>query len=331
MRPQAPIFLSVARPPIGLAAGQGFVGIRPYDTDNGDIAQANTPAMGRRVLAAHGFRTIMVGALDHLTSNIAPTLCGDAEGIHQLRIALRASRAALQLFAPRLDPVIVGQFDSDLKQLGRLFGTARDWDIFCLLTLPAAIADLDQERLTDLQHAAEAERCLSHNAVVTTLRSQHFAAMIISLAAWIGKVTAKGDMVDDPRLGALAPSLLDRVAAKVRKRDHRAGKLSAEARHSLRKALGNLCDDTKFLAALFPGRRLKRYQAICENLQALLGLANDADVAKRLVLSSIHDRSAEALLHWIKRRRRRSLKGLEAARDAFRAAPAFWHETEGGR
>ena len=56
--------------------------------------EAQMPKLGRRVSAANGFREIIGGTLGHLTSNIAPTLRGDAEGVHQMRTALRASRAA---------------------------------------------------------------------------------------------------------------------------------------------------------------------------------------------------------------------------------------------
>jgi CHAD domain-containing protein len=280
--------------------------------------------MRRRISAATGLRKIFVRVLEHLTSNIAATLRGDPEGIHQMRIALRALRAALELFKPHLDPIITRYFDTELKELGRLFGTARDWDVFCLETLPAAIADLRPEALSHVRHAAETERRLAHEAILDTVYSRHFSALLMSLAAWIADVAAKSRPLRDQRLTALAPSLLDRIAAMVRKRDRRSGTLSGETRHRLRKALDNLCDDVSFLTPLFPRRPLERYLGRCESLQAILGFANDADVAKRLVLSLRGDRPADALLRWIKRRNRTSLRCLAVALDDFRAAPAFW-------
>jgi triphosphatase len=141
--------------------------------------EVKTPRLGRRVRAANGFCEIISGTLGHLTSNIAPTLRGDPEGIHQMRTALRAARAALELFEPRLDAVVVARFDAELQELGRLFGAARDWDVFCLQTLPAARMDLPAERLWDLKQVAEVERQVAYAAVVDALRGHHFTAMIL--------------------------------------------------------------------------------------------------------------------------------------------------------
>lgn len=47
-------------------------------------AEAKVPRLGRRVRAANGFCEIIGGTLGHLTRNIAPTLRGDPEGIHQM-------------------------------------------------------------------------------------------------------------------------------------------------------------------------------------------------------------------------------------------------------
>ena len=146
--------------------------------------EAKTPNLGRRVRAANGFCEIIGGTLGHLTSNIAPTLRGDPEGVHQMRTALRAARAALELFEPRLDAVVVGRFDAELQGLGRLFGVARDWDVFCLQTLPAAMVGLPSERLWDLKQVAEVERQVAYAAVVDAVRGHHFTAMILGLAVW---------------------------------------------------------------------------------------------------------------------------------------------------
>ena len=306
--------------------------LRTGQTEGATAAQ--TPKLGRRVRAANGFCEIISGTLGHLTSNIAPTLRGDAEGVHQMRSALRASRAALQLFEPRLDAVVVGRFGAELQGFGRLFGAARDWDVFCLQTLPAAMMELPAERLWDLKQVAEVERQLAHAAVVDAVRGQNFTAMIISLAVWAEegaeRPCALGDDAMGKRLATLAPSLLDRVAAKAKKRGRHEGKLSAEARHSLRKALDKLCDDVKFLTRIFPPRELQRYRDRCEDVQAILGIANDAEVAQRLVVTLVTNRRpdlakpADALARWSKRRSQKALRGLKAALEDFRAAPVFW-------
>jgi triphosphatase len=296
--------------------------------------EAKTPKLERRVRAVNGFSEIIGEALGHLTSNIAPTLRGDPEGVHQIRTALRASRAALELFEPVLDNVVAARFDAELQGVGRLFGTARDWDVFCLQTLSTAMVGMPAERFWDLKKVAEVERQLAHAAVVDAVRGQPFTAMLLGLAAWTAEISTQPCALGDDRMGkhlaTLAPSLLDRVAAKAKKRQHHEGKLSAEGRHSLRKALDKLCDDVKSLSRIFPRRGLERYRDRCEDVQAILGLANDAEVAQRLALMLVTDRRpdlakpADALVRWSHQRGRKALRGLKVALDDFRAVPVFW-------
>ena len=97
------------------------------------------PRLERSIRAAQGFQDMIARTLGHLIANISPTLHGVAEGLHEMRIALRATRATLKLFEGHLAPSAV---DTDLQRFGRIFGTARDWNIFCLQTLPAAVSEL---------------------------------------------------------------------------------------------------------------------------------------------------------------------------------------------
>jgi inorganic triphosphatase YgiF len=296
--------------------------------------EAKTPRLGRRVRGANGFSKIIGETLGHLTSNIAPTLRGDPEGIHQMRTSLRASRAALELFGPVLDTVVAGRFDAELQDVSRMFGTARDWDVFCLQTLSTAMEEMPGERLWDLRQVAEIERQLAHVAVVDAVRGPHFTAMVLGLAAWTEDVSTQALALGDDRMGkrlaTLVPSLLDHVARKAKKRQRHEGKLSAEGRHRLRKALDKICDDVKFLSRMFPHRELERYLGRCEDVQAILGLANDSDVAQRLALALVTDRRAdlakpaEVLARWSDQRGRKALRGLKAALDDFRAVPVFW-------
>ena len=79
-------------------------------------------------------------------------------------------RAALKLFERHLDPAVAGQYDAQLRQFGLVFGAARDWDVFCLQTLPAAVTDLPAQRIWDLHPVAEVERQAAHAMVGAALR-----------------------------------------------------------------------------------------------------------------------------------------------------------------
>ncbi len=137
--------------------------LRTGQTEGAQLAQM--PKLRRLVQAAAGFHDILGGTLGHLMANIGPTLRGDPEALHQMRIAIRESRAALQLFEQHLDAAAAGRFNAGLRRFGEIFGAARDWDVFCLETLPAAMPDLSAERLEDLNVVAEVDRQLAHAAV----------------------------------------------------------------------------------------------------------------------------------------------------------------------
>jgi triphosphatase len=306
--------------------------LRTGQTEGGHFGQM--PKLGRHMQAAAGFRDILGATLGHLVANIGATLRGDPEALHQMRIAIRESRAVLQLFERHLNVVTAERFNAVLRLLGEIFGAARDWDVFCLETLSAAKADLPAERLEDLNLVAEVARQFAHAAVADTVHEHDFTALVLGLAIWAEAGANQPSMLGDHRMGkplcTLAPSLLNRAAGKVKRRSRHAGRLSASKRHALRKSLKKLCFDVESLVGLYPPRAVKTYSTRCEALEKILGMANDAVVTKRLALSLVTlsrpdlAKPAAALTRWSKWRRRKALRDLKAALKDFRAAPPFW-------
>ena len=296
---------------------------------------ARLPKLRRSVLAASGFQEIVAGTLGHLMTNIGPTLGGATEGVHEMRIALRATRAALKLFEPHLAAGAVGRFDAQLRRFSQIFGTARDWDVFCLKALPAAAVDVATEQLRGLQAAAEVQRQMAHEAVVDVIRGQEFTTLVLGLARWVEAGAARPNLLGDDRMGkrllALAPSLLNRVARTARRRAQHVGRLSAEERHSLRKSLKKLCCDVESLSGLFGHHAVKTYRRRCEQALDILGRMNDAVVTRRLARDLLTESrsdltiSAAALMRWSKRQDRSTRQGLKDALKALEAAPTFWN------
>jgi triphosphatase len=306
--------------------------LRAGQTEGGQLAEM--PKLGRLVQAAAGFHEILSGTLGHLTANIGATMRGDPEALHQMRIAIRKSRAVLQLFERHLEAAAAGCFNARLRRFGEIFGAARDWDVFCLETLSVAMADLPLERLEDLNLVAEVQRQFAHAAVANAVRGHDFTAMVLGLAIWAeAGVTQPSTLGDDRmsnRLAALVPSLLDRAAGKAKHRGRHASRLSAAERHGLRKSLKKLSYDVESLGGLYPPRAVKIYRDRCQALEEILGVANDAVVTQRLALTLVTPirpdlaKPAGALTRWSERRGRKALQSLKAALKDFRATPAFW-------
>ena len=306
--------------------------LRTGQAEGGQLAQ--TPKLERLVRAAVAFHEILGGTMGHLMANIGATLRGDPEGLHQMRIAIRESRAVLQLFERHLEASTTGSFNTGLRRFGEIFGAARDWDVFCLETLPAAMADLPGERLEDLNRVAEVERQFSHAVVADCVRGHAFTAMVLGLAIWTETGATQPSTLGDERMGkplrTLAPLLLKRAAHKAKQRGRHAARLSVPKRHEWRKSLRKLWFDVESLAGLYHPNAVKIYRRRCDALEEILGVANDAVVTRRLarsLVSAIRPDLAKpmhALTRWSQRRAHKALKGLKPALKDFRAAPTFW-------
>ena len=306
--------------------------LRTGQTEGGRFGQM--PKLERFMPAAAGFRELLGGTLGHLVANIGATLRGDPEALHQMRIAIRESRAVLQLFERHLAAAPAERFAAGLRRLGEIFGEARDWDVLCLETLSAAKADLPFERLEELNLVAEVARQFAHAALADALREHDFTALVLGLAIWaeggMAQPSTLGDDRMSERLGTLAPSLLDRAAGKARQRGRHVGRLSVTKRHALRKSLKKLCFDVESLAGLYRRRAVKTYGSRCEALEKILGLANDAVVTKGLATLLLSDSRpdlatpADALTRWSMWRGRKALRSLKPTLKVFRAAPPFW-------
>ena len=220
--------------------------------------------------ACEAFRLIVGSTLAHLLVNTAPARLGDAEGTHQMRVALRRARAALMLFERHLEPHAVALFEDELKRLGQLFGAARDWDVFTLETLPKAGAEHPRaDWLAMLRKVAEARREGSHRRMVETLQSADFTRLILSLAAWIEDGVREpallGDGFMQENVRDLAPDLLNRFARKAKKRGRAIGSHEDEALHALRKSLKKLRYGAEFLGSLYKHEAVKAYVKSCES------------------------------------------------------------------
>ncbi len=229
----------------------------------------------RDLSVADAFRRILDNALGHFMANQPAAASGDAEGVHQMRIAIRRARAALLLFRPRLEPHALTQFTDALRRLGRVFGEARDWDVFCTEMLDNAQADgVDRAWLDLLREPAATLRTAAHARIAAELDAPLLTATVLGLQAW----HATGD---EP-LADLAPRLLEAIDRKVRHRGRHIAKLDYEGLHRLRKSLKKLRYAIEFLTPPLPDKATRHYLHRCKALLKQLGALNDAVVAVAL-------------------------------------------------
>jgi inorganic triphosphatase YgiF len=278
------------------------------------------------------FRRIILAGLGHLVANQPAGIAGDPEGIHQMRVAVRRLRTALLLFEPHLEAHATARFEDALRRLGRTFGEARDWDVFCgqILQQPLGSAS---GWCGPLEQPAAARREAAHRKSTHELQEPPFTALVLGLAAWSEQGRAMPGLIGDDQLRRpieeLCPRLLDRLARKVKRRGRHIDGSDA-ARHALRKSLKKLRYATDYLQSLYPRKPVKYYRRACKKLLRVLGDINDAVAASALAESLASQArtdltpSVGALATWLARRRAGGLQKLSKRWEAFRDEPKFW-------
>ncbi len=167
---------------------------RGWSRSNGHGSGAigmSKPKIAKKMSAAAGLHQIIGALLGHPSANIAPILSGNPKALRQMRGALRQLRAVFRLFAPLLNTDEIARLTAPLRQFARTYGTARDWDVFCVQTLPSVITALPETDWTDLSALANAERRTqnaerraAHAAAHDAICSPHFTRLILEIALW---------------------------------------------------------------------------------------------------------------------------------------------------
>jgi inorganic triphosphatase YgiF len=290
----------------------------------------------RGIGVAEGFRRIIGAALAHLLANHAAAAAGEADGVHQMRIAVRRLRSAIALFRPHLEAPAAGRLDAELQRLGRVLGEARDWDVFCDEVLPAAERDTPETRPHLLEGPASAERAEAYRRLADELKGPAFTSLVLGLAVWVEErsdgTPVLGDGHSRGRLVELAPELLGRGVRKALRRGRRIRRRSGEELHDLRKSLKKLRYSVEFLSGLCGRKRTRAYLQACKDLQERLGAINDAALAERMTgrLAAVAARSTlvpafGAVFEWSRERGTKHLRRLPDAWDRFKALPSPVH------
>lgn len=307
-----------------------------FTSQNGGAIALRKPKIRKDVTAAETLHRIIGALLSQLAGNIAPTLSDDAEALRQLRRALRHLRAVLRLFGPMLNRDEVSGFITTLRQFAQTLGVARDWDVFCLQTLPEVMADLSEYDWANLSVLAEAKRKAAHTEVRDLVCGPHFTRLLLNLAIWSETCAIKPQDIGTTRLtkrlAEIAPALLDKIAEEARQVGRHPMQQSMIELHDFRKALDRLNAAIRFLGGFFPAQSVSTYRVRTDLVRDIIGAANDADVTKALAKELASDGNAELsaianiLVIWANHQPPHQLIGLKRAARSFRTEPDFWKD-----
>ncbi len=281
----------------------------------------------------------LAGLLGHLAQALlywAPLVAAaDPEPVHQMRVALRRLRSAMQLFrraaaSPELDAV-----QAELRALGGLLGPARDWDVFVAgLGADVAAAFPEEPAVARLLREAGARRRASYAALAEALGDARFRrlglllAELVALRPWRAIPVAAAGGAEAPDLRDYARHALGRRLRRVLHQGAALEQQDAEALHALRLQCKKLRYAAEFMAPLFHGRAAAKYVRRIAAVQERLGRLNDGAVAAALLrqLGGGAGRAyATGLVRgYVGTRERRAREKASRAWKRFQGGEPFW-------
>jgi triphosphatase len=285
--------------------------------------------------AADAFRALARNCLSQLGANEAAVRGGDADGIHQMRVAARRLRALLACFRDLIAPAVAEELKGELRWLMGALGAARDLDVFIAGTLdPIAERGPEDEAFPALcaaarragQHAREAARI----AISSPRYTQSLLRLDLLLAS--GAWAADEAPVTAP-VRPLAQHMLRSRCRQLMKigRGHEA--LQVEELHQIRIAAKKMRYAAEFFRSLYRGKPSRRYLTHLIKLQDRLGALNDAVTGRRLLEELLPSTGLDPaaagrvmglVLGWQAARIHAELPAFPAEWEAFRDLRPFW-------
>jgi triphosphatase len=192
-------------------------------------------------------------------------LAGDAEALHQMRVALRRLRAAISLFSDMLTDPQTETLKGEFKWITRELGPARELEVF-LKRVVKPVADRERGepgiRLVSRELRQKREDAIARARAA--VESPRFRDLALDAVAWIetgdwtGNPEDAAGMLRERPVEALAVEQLRRRWKRILKSGKRLDTLDPQHRHRLRIQAKKLRYAAEFFATVFPHKKCKR-------------------------------------------------------------------------
>lgn len=299
--------------------------------------KAARPDLVRTMTVDAAFRAIAWNCIGQLQDNQGRLLQGyDPELIHQMRVAVRRLRSALNLFGAAAPGIKDAALTAELRWLVGELGPARDWDVFLGETLPPIVEALPQDAgLARLRQAADRLCRAARERACAAADSPRYHRLLLTLGSWLWRepwretAEAAGLAQLDQPLATFAAAMLGRRHRQLRRRGRKLAQLDAEQRHALRIVAKKLRYAAEFFSGLYPRKASRRYLQALEDLQDELGVLNDQAVTGRLLEQigaggRLRDRPGGVIIGWIACNARLQLAGMARVWKRFNRCKVFW-------
>jgi inorganic triphosphatase YgiF len=235
-------------------------------------------------------------AISHLQANEAAVLLNDAEGIHQMRIAIRRLRAGLAIFQFNILEAKYDWVVGEAKWLMHELSSARSWDVFIdEFVAPVAKLSKTGSGFEALMSVAKKERSLHRKQAHSAISSARYTEFLLELSIWLCRdiwrdntASPKPVNMSDP-FSRVCTKQLKKQQKNLKKMGRKLAKMSEDDRHQLRLSVKKLRYTIDFCAHLYPERKVSAFKKKLKPVQAGLGYLNDVPAAESL-LQKLMDR-----------------------------------------
>ena len=259
------------------------VGERP-----GDYSSKIRIPLTRKTLTAEALQAILLHLLHIMEANEAG-VCNDTdpEFLHDFRVALRRTRAALGQIKGVIPPKVLKRFRREFAWLGAITGPTRDLDVYLLhydadrLSLPAEL----QDKLDPLHRHLLRQQQMEQAKLARALKGERYENLLREWRHFLESEAFGAGSVNGARpVEQTACERIWKVYRRTLKEGEAIDKDSpAEALHELRKTCKKLRYLMEFFRSLFPADEIRRLIKALKGLQENLGAFQDLQVQSAFV------------------------------------------------
>lgn len=292
----------------------------------------------RHATVGEAFFLIGRNGLTQLRANEACVrLKQDAEGIHQIRVAVRRLRSALSLFRDLVAEKERRDIMRRLKWIAKECAEAREWDVF----EDESLAALHETFSSDPSYqgftaAVDRLRRAADRRAADMLAGAHYTENVLEVGAWWdggGWEKTATAIIAEPAL-KFAEGQIGKFHRRLCKSGDRIGDLDERGLHELRIRAKKLRYAIGFFGGVLPAKDVRAHLEVLAEIQDCLGALNDIAVARRLLARietsaegldpTAFARAAGIVTGWNTARLEAGLKQLPKAWRRFADLRPFW-------
>lgn len=255
------------------------------------MATSPTRTSGRRKASAAAgldcataFQKIAIGCVATIEAHHSSACAGDAEAVHQIRVAITRLRAAVAFFAPIVIDAEWLRLKKEIVWLNGSLGAARDSDVAKQYARQKRYGAWAQHMIGE---ALDDSQVRTHRRLARCLRSARTRRLITSMAAWIrkGPWLRRYQPKDVEALPSYCVRELKHWHGRLVRRGRHLKTLGASRRHRLRikvKRFRYMLEALTETVALWSRGKFHNLHRAAKRLQRTLGEMHDLECLSSL-------------------------------------------------